>query len=109
MVLEVQRNDDLTILSLMGSLNGSATSAIHDQVLAQITDGARVILDLSLVTYLSSAALRLLLSLYRIITERSGSMALAGLTDDVRDIMNVTGFLALFRVYDSRTAAERVM
>lgn len=105
MLWDVERYEHITILSLKGALNGSTVAAIQDQILSQIQNGQRVLLDLSGVQYLSSAALRFLLSLYRAVREKSGTMALAGLSEEVADVMSMTGFLDLFRTYKDRGTA----
>lgn len=109
MLWNVERYNQITILSLKGTLNGATVAAIQDQILSQIVDGQRVLLDLSGVQYLSSAALRFLLSLYRAIREKSGTMALAGLSEEIADVMSMTGFLDLFRTYKDRGTALALM
>lgn len=109
MLWNVERFNQITILSLKGSLNGTTVASIQDQILAQIQNGQRVLLDLAGVQYLSSAALRFLLSLYRAVREKSGTMALAGLSEEMADIMSMTGFLDLFRTYKDRGTALALM
>jgi len=106
MVLDVEQLPDCTLVALVGHLTGIVTARIYDQLIPQLqTKHPRVVLDLAGVTYLSSAALRLLLSLYRVIDGRSGIMVLAGMTDEVNDILSITGFGDLFRTYKDRTTA----
>ncbi|MCU0474823.1 MAG: STAS domain-containing protein [Anaerolineae bacterium] len=110
MVLNIEQLSSCTIVSLGGQLNGRVTSTIYDQVLMQVQAHApQVVLDLSGVTYLSSAALRLLLSLYRAIDQRRGRMMLAGMSEEVWDILSITGFADLFETYrDTATALARL-
>jgi anti-sigma B factor antagonist len=106
MALDIEKLPNCTVISLVGHLTGSITSRIYDQILTQVqAKQPRVILDLSGVTYLSSAALRLLLSLYRVIDSREGMLVLAGMSEDVNDILNITGFSDLFRSYKDRATA----
>lgn len=109
MVWNVEQFNNVTVLSLKGALNGDSVTSIQDAVLSQIQEGKQVLLDLAAVPYLSSAALRFLLSLYRTIRDKNGTMALAGLTDDVSDVMSMTGFLDLFRTYSDRGTALALM
>ena len=59
-----------------------------------------VLLDLSRMSYLSSEGLRLLLLLYRHIRLRDGQLALAGMSEDVRTVLQATGFLDTLLVAD---------
>lgn len=106
MSLDVEQLPDCTIIALSGHLTGSVTSRIYEQILTHIK-GQRpnVILDLAGVTYLSSAALRVLLLLYRLVDKREGRLVLAGMRDEVYDILSITGFSELFRTYPDRATA----
>ena len=53
------------------------------------------------VSYISSAGLRALLMLYRQMTANDGRVVLAGLTENIKDVMMVTGFLEFFDDYDT--------
>jgi anti-sigma B factor antagonist len=64
---------------------------------------------MSHVTYLSSAGLRMLLLLYRRIRENNGKMVLTGLTEEVADIMQITGFLDLFSTFDKRATGLQAL
>jgi anti-sigma B factor antagonist len=91
-----------TVIAIDGQLNSTTTAQIQDQVLMSAHEGRRVLLDMSGVNYLSSAGLRMLLLLYRRVRENHGIMALAGLSEEVSDVMSITGFLDLFTVYEDR-------
>jgi anti-sigma B factor antagonist len=73
----------------------------EDGILALVQPGCRVILDMSKVTYVSSAGLRLFLLLNRKTVSSNGRIALMGLSEDIRDTMDITGFLAYFTLYDT--------
>ncbi|MEB2364489.1 MAG: STAS domain-containing protein [Phototrophicaceae bacterium] len=109
MIWNVEEYNNITVLCLKGALNGESVTSIQDAVLNQIQEGKRVLLDLAAVPYLSSAAVRFLLSLYRTIRDKNGTMALAGLTDDVSDVLSMTGFLDLFHTYSDRGTALALM
>jgi anti-sigma B factor antagonist len=95
----------VTVAALTGELDASTAPAVQQQLLPLAQPGARVVLDLTAVPYMSSAGLRLLLSIYRQISANSGAIALAGVADEIKDTMGVTGFLKFFAVHDSVEAA----
>lgn len=100
--IEKVDHTDATVITIDGQLNSATTSQIQDQVLTSARGGRRVLLDMSGVNYLSSAGLRMLLLLYRRVQENQGMMALAGLSEEVSDVMSITGFLDLFTIYNNR-------
>lgn len=92
---------EVTIVALNGELDAS-TAPVATAALAPLAQTAsRVVLDLSAVPYMSSAGLRMLLSAYRQLSARGGSIALAGVVEEIRDTMAVTGFLKFFVVHET--------
>jgi anti-anti-sigma factor len=65
----------------------------------------RVVVDLSGVDYISSAGLRVMLTLAKRVRDRKGALALTGLEDAVRQVFELAGFLPLFRIEATRDAA----
>jgi anti-sigma B factor antagonist len=96
----------VTVASLTGEIDASTAPAIQQHLNPLVVPGANVVLDLADVPYMSSAGLRLLLSIYRQITGAGGKIALAAVVDEIKDTMSVTGFLKFFVVHD--TVAEAV-
>lgn len=109
MNIQVERLEQATIISIDGQLNAATTAVIQNDVLAAAQAGQRILLDMSRVTYLSSAGLRMLLLLYRRIRENNGFMVLAGLSEEITDIMQITGFLDLFKIFENRNSALQAL
>jgi anti-sigma B factor antagonist len=87
---------DITVLQMVGEIDGSNAPQAQQHVLDQLRPGAALLLDMSGVTYMSSAGLRMLLSTYRSVTSGGGRMVLVGLSEDIEDTMSATGFLSFF-------------
>lgn len=64
-----------------------------------------MILNMTQVAYLSSAGLRVLLSVYRQVSVQEGSVILVGLIEEIKDTMSVTGFLDFFTTTDTLAEA----
>lgn len=109
MDIHIEKVDQATVISIAGELNANTTTTIQPNVLAAAQAGQRILLDMSRVTYLSSAGLRMLLLLYRRIKENNGYMVLTGLSEEVADIMQITGFLDLFHTFDSRSSGLQAL
>jgi anti-sigma B factor antagonist len=87
---------EVTIVELAGDVDGSTASTIQAQVLALAEPGAKLLMDMSQVPYMSSAGLRMLLSVYRQVTAKEGKVVLVGLSEEIQDTMSITGFLDFF-------------
>lgn len=95
----------VTIAELAGELTWQSAPEAQRRILELAPPGARLCLDMSHVTYMASAGLRMLLAVYRAITGQGGRVVLAGLPDEIRDTMEHTGFLDFFEHRDTPEAA----
>jgi anti-sigma B factor antagonist len=95
----------VTRVELEGSIDGKTAPQIREELSAALPHAQKVILDMSRVDYLSSAGLRLLLSLYREITARKGTLVLVQVAPEIRTVMSHTGFLTFFTLVDSQQEA----
>jgi len=87
---------DVNVVSLVGDLDGSTAPNVQAQIVPLIVPGAKLILDMNKVSYMSSSGLRMLLVTYRMITSKSGKVILVGLSEEIQDTMAMTGFLDFF-------------
>jgi anti-sigma B factor antagonist len=101
MEILVRQSEDITVVELMGDMDGSTAPIAQAQVLPLAEPDAKIILDMSKVPYMSSAGLRMLLVVYRTVKSRGGNIVLVGLSDELRDTMALTGFLDFFDHYDT--------
>lgn len=108
--VNIENMGDVTIIELAGELDSVSAPQVQEQILNAAGQGGKILLDMSKVTYMSSAGLRILLLLYRRINDSDnvGSIVLAGLNDELQDIMAITGFLDFFTTVEDRNAALRV-
>jgi anti-anti-sigma factor len=86
--------DQTLVLALQGRLDafhGGELQKVIDQNLSN-QQVICVIMDMSGVDYLSSAGLRVILALYKNLRKRDGVLALAGLQDYCRDVIEMAGF-----------------
>jgi anti-sigma B factor antagonist len=86
------------VIKLAGDIDANTAPTVQSQVSPYVQPDGKILLDLSQVAYMSSAGLRVLLSLYRQTTAKNGKLVLVGLSEDIEDTMSVTGFLEFFTV-----------
>ncbi len=104
------RNDQVGAVSIVAPVGRLDTHSASDLELALSdleTAGCRhFLVDLSDISYVSSAGLRVLLMLAKRI-DASGSLRLAGLNPQVQQVFDIAGFTRLFNMYPDRAAALR--
>ena len=92
---------DTTVAEISGDLDGSTAPLAQQQILEAIRGGDNVALDLTRVPYMSSAGLRMLLSTYRRVANAGGRIVFVGVVDEIKDTMDVTGFLKFFTLVET--------
>ncbi len=102
--IAIETVEQVQIVRLVGDIDGATAPEAQAAILPLASPGCKILLDMSGVTYMSSAGLRLLLVVYRSIKGQGGEVILAGLTDDLKDTMEMTGFLDFFQFRDTLAA-----
>ncbi|OGO31470.1 MAG: anti-sigma B factor antagonist [Chloroflexi bacterium RBG_16_54_11] len=87
---------NVNVVRLAGDLDGNTAPGVQAQIMTLTSPNVKMILDMSGVSFMSSAGLRMLLVMYRTIMSQSGKVVLVGLSEDIRDTMLMTGFLDFF-------------
>ncbi|MEL6458086.1 MAG: anti-sigma factor antagonist [Cyanobacteria bacterium J06621_15] len=104
MAINLKQVADVSIIEIADKNVDSRTiSSIQHELTPLIESNNKIIIDLSQVSYMSSAGLRMLLSSYRKITAKSGKLILVGLSEEMKDTMSVTGFLDFFNHSENAT------
>lgn len=76
----------------------TATALEFEKTLGELLNGVSdLILDMKKVTYVSSAGLRILLKLQKIMFNQ-GKMKLIGVNDTVMEVLEITGFANILRI-----------
>jgi anti-sigma B factor antagonist len=102
--ISIEIIETISIARLIGEIDAASAVMVQGQVLPLSVPSCRIILDMTSVAYMSSAGLRMLLSIYRHISGNQGKVILVGLSDELKDTMSMTGFLTYFIVQDTLDA-----
>lgn len=86
----------------VGPVLDASSSKDEQQVILSILDEKEcVILDLSECTYVSSAGLRVMLYAYKVAAANGLCVYLVGVSNEVREVMRITGFEHFFKYFDT--------
>lgn len=88
-----------TVVSLAGQLD-TLTFPDFEKVVSQIVNSSSmsVILNGTELTYISSAGLRLLLTLQKGMKAKGGTLRLRNIQQDIMDIFRITGFTSILTI-----------
>ncbi|MFN5514550.1 MAG: STAS domain-containing protein [Cyanobacteriota bacterium] len=98
MDITLTQQNEIQIATLVGDIDANTAPGVTAKILPLAQSGSKILLNLSAVPYMSSAGLRMLLSLYREAAAQNSKVALVGLSEEIQDTMSVTGFLKFFTV-----------
>lgn len=98
MEITIEKGDELTI-SLSGQLD-TLTSAEFEKEIQNILkdESLDVVLNGKLLTYISSAGLRLLLTLQKGMKTKGGKLRLTNIRPEIMEIFNITGFSSILTI-----------
>ncbi len=101
MNIEVKAEGNIAIAIISGEIDSKTAPQAQGELLPVTGQYNKLVMDMSKVTFLSSAGLRTLLLLYRQTTAKNGKIVLVGLSEEIKDTMSMTGFLKFFVISDS--------
>ena len=87
----------LTVI-IEGSLNTSTSPILDEEITPELETVKELILDLKRVPYVSSAGVRLLLTLSQIMESNGGTLKLVNVGEDIVDLLNTLGFLDILTI-----------
>ena len=106
----IRTEDNIVILTPPERLDTTSAPDVEQIVLAEIERGAsRIVIDLTETTFVSSAGLRVILKVAKLLHQKGGKLGLCGLSEQINEVFEVSGFTTLVNVYPSfADAAEAV-
>lgn len=99
MNIETEQRGDILIVRPLGRLDSSNSPELEHLLSGHLDAGCqRLVLDFSRLGYISSAGLRVVLLAGKKLRASQGKIVLTSLQDMVREVFDMSGFLALFAV-----------
>lgn len=107
MTIEREASEDILIFRVSGKLDTYTSGDFEKQLLSSIDDGnKKILVDFSLLDYISSAGLRSLLLAAKKMKTSDGSIVLSQLKEHIRDVFQISGFTAIFPIFDTNEEAR---
>ncbi len=94
------------VLRCEGRLDATTSPQLEDAI-NQLIDQERnkIAMDFGAVDYLSSAGMRLLLSVTKRLKAKKGKLSIFGMHDEVSEIINMAGFSTILAIYSGEEDA----
>jgi len=103
MDLDQQQRGDATVLIPRKNLTGGDETHELEQAIRGIADerAPRIVIDLGNISYLSSAALGVLVAAHMTCQRREGYLRVARISKRIRDLLIISRLAMVFETYDS--------
>ena len=100
--ITVNLDDDKRILVLSGPIKTNVAEAFSKNLMKQLHNTDKLILDFSDVAYMASAGLRALLTAQQYIDDidNNKDMEITNINSEIRDVFESTGFINILNVID---------
>lgn len=89
---------DILTVEVVGHVDATTAPELEKLVQQEGPNVKQIVFDFSKVEYISSAGLRVLLGTHKLMVAKGGSFLLKGVQKDVKNILEMTGFLGFLQV-----------
>lgn len=107
--LNIREVDGVTVIAVSGRITlGEGSSDIRETVQGLAARGVKkILLNLSEVNYIDSSGIGELVSGYTTLANAGGTLKLVGLTNRVKDLLQITKLYTVFDVHEDEAHAVR--
>jgi anti-anti-sigma factor len=100
MQIEVERRGQVTVASVLGNVDGLTAAELQRVLGGEVAGGGhQMVVSLTGVDYTSSAGLRVLLAVVKEARGLGGDVRLAGVRDNVRKVLELSGFTSILKLF----------
>jgi anti-anti-sigma factor len=104
--MEVETVGEVTLVTLPARVDTTSAGQVEAEIRGLLDDGARkLVADFAANEYVSSAGLRVFLSVLKSLEKDGGTMVLCSMQPFVADVFEISGFSGLFTIVASREEA----
>ncbi len=99
MTVEAKREENELIFKVAGRVDSSTALLLEKEIKDRLeTDVTEISMDFSMLDYISSAGLRVLLTTQKIMNKRKGKLIIRNATGIVQEIFKITGFSTILTI-----------
>ena len=106
MDVRITKTGQIVIAEVDGRIDGTSAAELDTKVGAVIPDADQgLICDLSGVSYVSSAGLRVILIIAKRLSNQNSAFSICGLSEQVNEVFRISGFHKIVSIYKTREEA----
>ncbi len=112
MTVEIAEEEqgDVMILRIDGRLDAASSPLVEQKITTHIESGKKkLVMNFERVEYISSAGLRLLLSVGKKLVADGGKMVVCSVADDVMEVVQMAGFDRVLEIHNTEKEATSAL
>lgn len=109
MEIKIDTQNGVSVVKVKGNLDGTTAQQAQDTIVPLLLNKSMIVFDMEECPYVSSAGLRVLLVIAKKLANIGGKGALANVPEEVKDVMEMTGFDNIFKTFKSVAEAEETV
>ena len=107
MNLAIEREQDVLFVDVTGRIDGVTAIGLEEGVRNAIAEADRgLVMDFRELVYISSAGLRVILAVAKLLVARNGRMVLCNLSGSIHNLFELCGFDKIIPIRPTRDAAR---
>lgn len=87
-----EQTDDVLKLAIIGRLDTTTAPQLECAIKENVQNVKSISIDMKKTEYVSSAGLRVLLTAYKAMKAKKGTMQISGVNEEIMDVFIITGF-----------------
>lgn len=107
--VSIENEEGFSVITLEGRVDASTTPVLERKIESLLHPSSIILIDCSLISYLSSAGMRLFLSITRKMDAKKGKILFFGIREEVMEIIKMAGFDRILKIYDTKKDALKIL
>ena len=100
MKIEEEKKGEVRVFNISGKFDAKSSPPLEKALSDAVGNGDKCIaINFKEIDYISSAGLKVLLSITRKLNEEGGKMKLSNFTSQVKEVFDLTGFTQIFEIF----------
>lgn len=98
MTINKTETGDKIIFEIEGRVDTTTSSELQSVIAPEVANTNDLVLDCTKLIYISSAGLRVLLSVHKSMNKKGGKFSLTNVNEDILEIFEITGFSNILNI-----------
>lgn len=106
---QIGKDGDVVVVKIGGEMDAHTAPQLDKTLKEAMTQGMKIILDTSQMSYVATAALGVLMANHNTLKSKGGKIVIFGMQEKIKKVFDTMGFSKVFPVVSSFDEAKRMV